>query len=106
MLKMGKTKKQREKLAKQLNIPEKAILEIVKLSDLTRLGYVKAKLTRLYYNSGLDSPQKIAEFKPDELHSFFVKFVEETNWNGMVPNPGDLVSNIASARKLEIVVEE
>ncbi len=106
MLNMGKTKKQREKLAKQLNVPEEAILELVKLSDLTRLGYVKAKLTRLFYNSGLDSPQKIAEFEPDELHSFFVKFVQETNWNGMVPNPSDLVNNIASARKLEKLVEE
>ena len=106
MLDKGKTKKQREKLATQLDIPEESILELVKLSDLTRLGYVKAKLTRLYYNSGLDSPQKIAEFEPDELHSFFVKFVEETNWNGMVPNPRDLINNIASAKVLEILIEE
>ncbi|UCE95844.1 MAG: DUF4332 domain-containing protein [Candidatus Bathyarchaeota archaeon] len=47
MLENGKTKKQREQLAKQLDIPAKAILELVKLSDITRIGYVKKKLSRL-----------------------------------------------------------
>ena len=48
MLEKGKTKKQREQLSKQLDIPEEAMLELVKLSDITRLGYVKKKLSRLY----------------------------------------------------------
>ena len=106
MLEKGKTKKQREQLSKQLDIPEEAILELVKLSDITRLGYVKKKLSRLYYDAGLDSPAKIAEFEPKQLHEFFVKFVEESGWDGMVPNPKDLVSNIKNARKLARIVEE
>ena len=106
MLEKGKTKKQREQLSKQLDIPEEAMLELVKLSDITRLGYVKKKLSRLYYDAGLDSPAKIAEFEPKQLHEFFVKFVEESGWDGMVPNPNDLVSNIKSARKLSKIVEE
>lgn len=106
MLDAGKTKKQRELLANQLDIPEEAILELVKLADLTRLDYVRAKLSRLYYNSGLDSPQKIAKFEPDELHAFFVKFVEESGWDGMVPNPKDLIANVTNARKLKKVVED
>ena len=106
MLEMGNTKIKRENLSKKLNIPEDAILEFVKLSDITRLGYVKTKLTRLYYNAGLDSPEKIAKFEPGELHEFFVKFVKESNWDGMVPNPKDLAGNIVSARKLKKVVEE
>lgn len=105
MLNAGKTKKQRMQLLEQLNIPEEAILELVKLSDLTRLGYVKAKLTRLYYNSGLDSPIKIAKYEPEELHAFLKKFIEESRWNGMVPNPKDLIANVKSARKLEKIVE-
>jgi len=106
MLDKGKTKKQREQLSKQLDIPEEAILELVKLSDITRLGYVKKKLSRLYYDAGLDSPAKIAEFEPKQLHEFFIKFVEESGWDGMVPNPKDLVNNIKSARKLSKIVEE
>lgn len=106
MLEAGRTKIQREDLSKQLDIPESAILELVKLSDLTRMGYVKTKLTRLYYDAGLDSPLKVAKFEPEELHAFFVKFVKESNWDGMVPNPKDLVGNIAGARKLKKIVEE
>jgi len=106
MLEKGRTKKQREQLSKQLDSPENAILELVKLSDITRIGYVKKKLSRLYYEAGLDSPAKIAKFEPDQLHEFFVKFVRESGWDGMVPNPKDLVSNIKSARKLSKIVEE
>ena len=106
MLKRGKTKEQRKQLSKQLDIPENAILELVKLSDITRIGYVKKKLSRLYYDAGLDSPAKIAEFEPKQLHSFFQKFIEESGWDGMVPNPKDLVGNIKSARKLSTIVEE
>ncbi len=106
MLEKGKTKKQREQLSKQLDIPEEAILELVKLSDITRIGYVKKKLSRLYYDTGLDSPAKIAELEPKQLHEFFVDFVRESGWNGMVPNPSDLVNNIKSARKLSKIVEE
>ena len=106
MLKKGKTKKQRKQLSKQLGIPKDAILELVKLSDITRVGYVKKKLSRLYYDAGLDSPAKIAEFEPQQLHKFFVRFVKESGWDGMVPNPKDLVSNIKSARKLSKIVEE
>jgi hypothetical protein len=106
MLERGKTKKQREHLSQKLDIPDEAILELVKLSDITRLGYVKKKLSRLYYDAGLDSPAKIAEFEPKQLHEFFVKFVEESGWDGMVPNPSDLIGNIKSARKLAKIVEE
>jgi DNA polymerase III gamma/tau subunit len=106
MLKAGKTKVQRKQLAKQLDIPEEKILELVKLSDLTRLGYVKRKLTRLYYDAGLDSPEKIAQFEAEDLYQYFKKFVEESGWDGMVPNLSDLKHNIASARKLKKIVEE
>ena len=106
MLEKGRTRKQREQLSKQLDIPEEAILELVKLSDITRIGYVKKKLSRLYYDAELDSPAKIAEFEPKQLHAFFVKFVEESGWDGMVPNPKDLVNNIRNARKLSEIVEE
>ena len=105
MLERGRTRKQREQLSQQLGISEEAILEFVKLSDITRVGYVKKKLSRLYYEAGLDSPAKIAEFEPDQLHKFFIKFVEETGWDGMIPNPKDLVGNIENARKLPEIVE-
>ena len=106
MLESGRTIKQRKELSQQLAIPEEAILELVKLSDITRMGYIKKKLSRLYYDSGLDSPMKVAKFEPDELYKHFKQFVEESGWDGMVPNPADLVNNIRGARSLKKVVEE
>ena len=106
MLEAGKKKQQRKELSDQLGIPEEAILELVKLSDITRMGYIKTKLSRLYYNSGLDSPEKVAKFEPDELYEHFKKYVKESGWDGMVPNLADLVNNIKGARSLKKVVEE
>ena len=105
MLELGKTVKQREVLSKQLGIPEEKILELVQLSDITRMGYVKVKLSRLYYDSGLDSPLKVAKFEPDELYMHFKKFVEETGWAGMIPNLQDLVGNVKNAKNLKKIVE-
>ncbi len=106
MLENGRTKKHREQLSNQLDIPEKAILELVRLSDITRIGYVKTKLSRLYYDAGLHSPAKIAAFEPEQLHEFFVKFIADSGWDGMVPNPKDLVNNVRNARKLSRIVED
>ena len=106
MLEAGKKKQQRKELSDLLGIPEEAILELVKLSDITRMGYIKTKLSRLYYNSGLDSPEKVAKFEPDELYEHFKKYVKESGWDGMVPNLADLVNNIKGARSLKKVVEE
>ena len=73
---------------------------------VVNIGYVKKKLSRLYYDAGLDSPAKIAEFDPPQLHKHFVKFVQESGWGGMVLKPKDLINNIESARQLLKIVEE
>ncbi len=106
MLEKGKTIKQRKELSKQLDVPEEAILEIVELSDITRIGYVKTKLTRLYHNAGFDTPTKIARFEAKELYDHFKKYVEESGWEGMIPNLSDLKYNIKSAKNLKEVVEK
>ncbi|MCG3256910.1 MAG: DUF4332 domain-containing protein [Candidatus Heimdallarchaeota archaeon] len=106
MLEAGKTKQQRKKLSEELNIPEEAILELVELSDITRLGYVRKKLARLYHNAGFDTPTKVAKFEANELYEYFKKHVKESGWEGMVPNPKDLENNISNAKKLKEVVEK
>ncbi len=106
MLEVGKTIKQRKELAKQLDIPEKGILELVELSDITRIGYVKSKLAKLYHSAGFDTPTKIAKFTAEELYEHFETFVEKSGWDGMVPNPSDLEHNIKSAKKLKELVEK
>ena len=105
MLKNGKTKAQREQLAKKMDVPEDKILELVNLSDLTRMGYIKKKLSRLYYDAGLHSPADVAKYEPDDLYEHFKAYIEKVGWDGMIPNRKDLVYNINSARKLKRIVE-
>ena len=58
ILAAGKTPKDREALSKQTGVPLAVILELVKLSDLSRLGAIKSVRARLYYDAGLDTPEK------------------------------------------------
>ncbi|MFW9922889.1 MAG: DUF4332 domain-containing protein [Candidatus Thorarchaeota archaeon] len=106
MLNAGKTKKQREKLSETTSIPEEVILELVKLSDISRVGYVRTKLSRLYYNAGIDSPLKLANYSAEELQEIFREYIEKSGWKGQIPFLADLRNNIRKAKTLPKVVEE
>ena len=105
MLKAGKTGELRKDLSNQTGVDEEEILELVQLSDITRLGYVKAKLARLYHNAGIKSPQDLAVWDPEKLQKHFQKYVEDSGWQGQIPYLKDLTYNINNAKKLEPIVE-
>ncbi|NIQ05924.1 MAG: DUF4332 domain-containing protein [Candidatus Korarchaeota archaeon] len=106
MLDAGKTIQQRKELSQQLGIPEKDILELVELSDITRIGYVKSKLARLYHNVGFDTPTKVSKYKAENLYEHFKNYIEKSGWDGMIPNLADLKNNIKSAKTLKEIVEK
>lgn len=105
MLKVGRTRKQRATLAKETGIPEKKILELVKLSDLARLPGVKGIRARLYYDAGVDSVEKMAGWEEEPLRIMVTKYVERTGFDGIPPLPKEVSSTIVNARKLPKVVE-
>jgi hypothetical protein len=105
MLNAGRTKKQRATLAKETGIPEKNILELVKLSDLARLPGVKGIRARLYYDAGVDSVEKMASQEPEALRIMVTRYVEQTGFDGIPPLPKEVSSTIANAGKLPKVVE-
>jgi len=105
MLLVGASKYQRVRLAAELLISEKAIEELVKLSDLARLPGVKGIRARLYYDAGLDSVEKLGNANAEELLSYLITFVEQTNFEGIAPLPKEITSTIENAKKLPIVVE-
>ena len=53
MLTAGKTKESRSELAQKTGVAESDLLELVKLSDLSRLPGVKGIRARLYYDAGM-----------------------------------------------------
>lgn len=105
MILAGKTRKNRFDLAEKLEIPYEVILELTKISDLTRVGYVKEKLTRLYYNAGIQTPEILSQWDAKKLRKHFEVYIKDTNWDGMVPNLSDLVNNIENAKKLSSIIE-
>lgn len=105
LLALGCTRQQREALARQASIPEEALLELVKLSDLARLPGVKGIRARLYYDAGVDSVAKFASAEPEPLRILVTQFAKRTGFDGVPPLPKEVSSTVENAKKLPIVVE-
>ncbi|MFZ2097676.1 MAG: DUF4332 domain-containing protein [Anaerolineales bacterium] len=105
MLTAGRTRESRTTLAKQVGIPLEALLELVKLSDLSRLPGVKGIRARLYYAAGVDTVEKLAAWEPEALLAETSDFVQKTGFEGIAPLPKEVSSTIANARKLPKLVE-
>lgn len=105
MLAAGRTPICRQQLADQVKLPLSVILELVKLSDLSRLGAIKAVRARLYYDAGLDTPDKFVDRDPDTLHQMLVDFVERTGFPGIAPLPKEIRNAVTAASTLPSVVE-
>ncbi|MFW9905335.1 MAG: DUF4332 domain-containing protein [Candidatus Thorarchaeota archaeon] len=104
MIEAGKTKSQRLSLAQNTNIPDEVILELVKLSDLSRIGYVRTKFTRLFYNAGIETPAELSKWDVEELRSHLKEYIVKSGWEGIVPFPSDLSNYINDAKSLPQVI--
>lgn len=104
LLAAGKTPEARQQLARRTGIARRTILELVKLSDLSRLGAVKSIRARLYYDAGLDTPAKFSQWEPDALREYLVKWVARTGFDGLAPLPKEIRNAIASAARLPQIV--
>jgi NADP-dependent 3-hydroxy acid dehydrogenase YdfG len=105
MLKAGRTEEDREKLAKKTGVPPSAILELVKLADMSRIVGLKSKRARLYYDAGLDTLDKIAKSDPEKMVKMFVEFVERTKFDGTPTPLGEAAFAVKLAKYLPRVVE-
>jgi hypothetical protein len=105
MLQAGRTPDDRQALAERTGIPLDAILEFVKLSDLSRIGATRAVRARLYYDAGIDTPSKIAQFEPEEFRATLIGFVERTGFDGIAPLPKEARHTVTDARKLPQIIE-
>ena len=63
MLAAGRTPGARQELADRTGVPLDDVVEFVKLSNLSRLGGVKAVRARLYYDAGVDTLEKMAQLQ-------------------------------------------
>lgn len=100
MIKAGKTKALRRVLANNTGVPEEAILELVRLSDLARIPGIKSIRARLYHDAGIDSVDKMAQMSEEEILSATAQFVEETGFDGIPPLPAEVRYSIEKAQNL------
>lgn len=105
MLDAGKTKTERQKLAEETGVRVEEILELVKLSNLARIPGVKQIRARLYYDAGLDTLEKIAEWDPQKLREMLKVFIKKSGFDGSAPLPKEAVMTVTLARHLPKIVE-
>jgi hypothetical protein len=104
MLEAGSTPCARRKLARQAGVPLAAILELVKLSDLSRLPGVKGIRARLYHDAGVDTLDAMAQWEPAALREMLIGFVERTGFDGIAPLPKEAESSVTRAKELPKIV--
>jgi len=105
MLEVGRTEEGRKKLAEKTGVPLGAILELVKLADLSRIVGLKSKRARLYYDAGLDTLDKIAKWDPGKMQQMFAEFVERTGFDGIPPPSSEAAFAVKLAKYLPRIVQ-
>ena len=98
--------KGRNKLSKTTKIPTDAVLELVKLSDLARIPGVKKIRARLYYETGLDTLEKLAACDTEELIKISANYIKKTNFKGIPPTPKEAENTVIMAKYLKKFVED
>lgn len=97
----GYTKKGRDRLSKETNIPVESILELVRLSDLARIPGVKKIRARLYCEAGLDTLEKIGVCDTEELRKISADCIKKTGFKGIPPTPGEAEHTVTMAKYLK-----
>lgn len=105
LLEASRTVGERQALAKRTGIPGERLLELVKLADLSRLPGVKGIRTRLYYDAGVDTLDKLAAWDPGELRAMLVDWVARTGFEGIAALPKEVLSTVETARILPRLIE-
>ena len=100
LLKVSGTKEDWQNLAEKSGASHEAILELVKLSNLSRLPGLKKVRGRLFYEAGLDDFSKIAALEPEEIHKVLKEYVEITGFEGSAPTFNEAQVTVAMARFL------
>lgn len=98
------TKSDRQKLAEQTEINDKDILELTKLTDLSRIKWVGVTFARMLYDLGVDTAEKVSKSDPVDLHSMINRLNKEQSiYKGEIGlNDIKIVVNAAKEIPLEI----
>lgn len=105
MLEAGRTPEARSRLVARTGLPMGTVLELVRLSDLSRVRGVKQVRARLYLEAGIDTLEKAAACDPEALRRELVEFVERTGFEGLAPLPKEVQHFVRTAGELPKIVQ-
>jgi len=105
ILEAGKTRKEREEIARKSGAPVDEVLKFVKLANLARCPGHMMKRACLYYESGLDTLDKIAKQNPEAMIRFLDDFIKRTGFDGSAPTLADATSSVENSKRIPRVIE-
>lgn len=95
----------RKKLAESTGIPERDILELTKLTDLSRIKWVGVTYAQMLYNLGLDTVEKVSKADPIDLHKSLNQYIKENSiFKGQI-GLNDVKILIEASREIPLDIE-
>jgi len=101
----AKTKQERSELSQLTGVSEDDLLELVKLSDLARIVGVGPRFARLFYETGLDTLEKLITASPEDLYERLIAVNQERNYTKTMASLKDVALCNQMAKDLPKVIE-
>lgn len=99
------TKSDRQKLADSTGISNENILELTKLTDLSRIKWVGVTFARMLYALGVDTVEKASESDPVDLHARINQLNKEKNiYKGQI-GLNDIIIFVNAAKEIPLEIE-
>jgi len=105
LLERGRTPAERTEFELESGVPLDYIVELVKLSNLARIGGLKKKRARLFFDAGLDTLDKIASKDPNEVIDILSQHIERTGFDGRVSSTSEAEHTVSMAKFLRRIIE-
>jgi len=101
----ARSRSDRAELSKLVEVPGDELLELVKLSDLARIGGVGPVFARLFYEAGADTLEDLSRWAAVELLERLHTINNEQGYTKVMANLKDVGHCIETARELPKVTE-
>ena len=105
LLRAGRTRRGREKLAEDTSISVKLILEWVNLADLFRISGVEEEYSDLLEEAGVDTVVELSNRVPENLYEKLKEINEEKKLVRRLPTVDMVKDWIRQAKQLPRIVE-
>jgi len=101
----GRTAAERKALSEQTGVPGIALLELVKLAGLARIGGLGPAFVRLFYEARAENIERLAQWSPEALWQRAHAVNEAKGYTRVVPGLHDVKNYVAKARELPKAIE-